>query len=172
LKRVLVLVAAVALAAPLIAVVLPYAYAFGAGRLWDKAEPELHLLPAGFIGPVVILLGDSAAPPPERERRTRLFRIPPNGVVRSRFPVNDGWGLPNYFYVDTAGHRTKIVSGAPCERDLPGDPIQACLLGHTRFGDLPDRPYQAYVVGRRADQQRWGWPAEYFVDSVVYGRRP
>ena len=148
----------------------PWIYLFGAGWLWDKAEPEVHLISAGYVGPVVILLNDTTAATPEREGRARLFRIPPSGVAYSHYSVNEGWGRPDYFYVDQQGRRTQIVSGVPCDDSLPGDPVQACLLGHKTFGDLPDRAYQAYLVGRRADQQRWTWPAQRFIDSVVYGR--
>ena len=72
----------------------PWIYALGAGTLWDRAEPEVHLLPDGFIGPVVIVLEDSTAAIPEREHGARLFRISDGGVARSRLPVNDGWGRP------------------------------------------------------------------------------
>ena len=99
-----------------------------------------------------------------------MFRIPATGVLRSRFGVNNGWGRPDYFYLDGQGHRTRLISGTPCQRNLPGDPVQACLLGHTTFGNLPDQTYEAYLVGRRADQAAWAWRAERFVDSVVYGR--
>jgi hypothetical protein len=169
-KLILVLIA-ILVGLPVLLVAYPWIYMLGAGRLWDKAEHEVHLLPTGFTGPVVILLGDSTAPAPERENGARLFRIPLTGVLHSQLQVNQGWGLPDYYYADTRGHRTKLVSGAPCERDLEADPIQACLLGHTTFSSLPDRAYQAYVVGRRADQKRWEWPAEHFVDSVVYDGR-
>lgn len=43
------------------------------------------------------------------------------------------------------------------------------LLGHTTFTDLPDRAYEAYVVGRRADRRFSRWRDERLVDSVVYG---
>lgn len=169
-KRTLIAITAIVVGVPLAIVARYWIYILGAGRLWDKAEKEVHLLPAGFIGPVVILLSDSDAAPTVRENGARLFRIPASGVTRSRFGVNYGWGRPDYYYVDSQAPRTRVVSGTPCDDSLPGDPVQACLMGHTSFGDLPDRPYQAYVVGRRADQLRWKWRADRFVDSVVYGR--
>ena len=148
----------------------PWIYVWGAGTLWDRAEPEVHLIPVGYRGPVVILLGDSAAGRKEREGRARLFRISAVGVARSAFGNNEGWGRHDYFYIDSQGRRSRIVSGTPCERNLAGDPVQACLLGHTTFASRPDRHYEAYVVGRSADQQVWERRADRFVDSVVYGR--
>src|SRR3954471_340975 len=106
-KLILVLIA-ILVGLPVLLVAYPWIYMLGAGRLWDKAEHEVHLLPTGFTGPVVILLGDSTAPTPERENGARLFRIPRTGVLRSQLPVNEGWGLPDYYYVDTRGHRTKL----------------------------------------------------------------
>jgi hypothetical protein len=161
---------AVALAA-LILLGSPWIYAWGAGRFWDRAEPEIHLIPTGYTGPVVILLNDSSAPR-EREGNARLFHIGANGVAYSGFRDNVGWGRPDYYYVDSRGQRTRIVAGTPCNDAIAEDSVQACLLGHTTFSDLPDRSYEAYVVGRRADQQAWKGRAESFVDSVVYGRRP
>jgi hypothetical protein len=153
----------------------PWIYVWGAGRLWDRAEREVHLLPAGFTGPVVILLGQPHAPQ-EREGGARVFRIPPSGVASSGFAENYGWGRPDYYYVDGKGRRTRIVAGTPCDRALAGDPVQACLLGHTTLFDAEGRPhdraYEAYVVGRRADQAAWADRTDQFVDSVVYGRAP
>ena len=149
----------------------PWIYAWGAGRFWDRAESEVHIIPAGYIGPVVILLNDSSSPR-EREGKARLFRIGSDGIARSGFDVNEGWGRPDYFYVDAQGHRTPIVAGTPCNDSLVGDSVQACLLGHSTFSSMPDRAYDAYVVGRRADQEWWSRRAEGFVDSVVYRRKP
>jgi hypothetical protein len=151
----------------------PWMYAWGAGRLWDRAEREVHLLPVGYTGPVVILLAEPNAAQ-RREGGARLFQIPASGVAHSGFPINDGLGRPDYFYVDARGRRTRIVAGTPCQRELVGDPVQACLLGHTTLfdakGHSQDRPYEAYVVGRRADQAAWSHRSDRFVDSVVYGR--
>lgn len=169
-RRALPVVAALAMGLPLAVVVYPYVYMLGAALLWERAEHEIHLIPAGYTGPVVILLHEPSAAAPEREAGARLFRIPPSGVARSQLGVNDGWGRPDYFYVDAQGRRTRIVSGTPCDDSLRGDPVQACLLSHTTFSDLPDRPYEAYIVGRRADRQRWQWRDQRFVDSVAYGR--
>jgi hypothetical protein len=150
----------------------PWVYAWGAGKYWDAAAPEVHLIPNGYIGPVVIILSDQAAPPPQMEGKARLFRIPESGIARSRFAVNEGWSRPDYFYVDLHGRRTRIVSGTPCDLDLPGDPVQACRMGHLTYGNpYSDKPYEAYIVGRKADQSFWAHRAEAFADSVVYGRR-
>lgn len=169
-KRVLLTVVALIVGVPLAILAYPQVYVLGAGLLWGRAEHEIHLIPAGYTGPVVIELNDATATAPERENGARLFRIPVSGVAHSRLGVNDGWGRPDYFYVDGQGHRTRIVAGTPCDDSLPGDPVQACLLGHTTFGDLPERAYEAYVVGRRADRLAWKWRDQRFVDSVVYGR--
>jgi hypothetical protein len=164
-----------AISSVLVAVALflawPWMYAWGAGRFWDRAEPEVHLIPSGYVGPVVILLDDSSAPR-EREGKARLFRVSPTGLGHSGFGDNVGWGRPDYFYVDAHGHRSRIAAGTPCNHALAGDSVQACLLGHTTFSDLPNRSYTAYVVGRQADQRAWEQKADRFVDSVVYGRRP
>jgi hypothetical protein len=50
----------------------PGIYVSGAGRLWDRAEPEVH---------PVILLGDRTSGVAARQGRARLFRIPATGVA-------------------------------------------------------------------------------------------
>ncbi len=139
---------------PLAYIAFLYTYAWGAGRYWDRAEHEIHLIPTGYTGPVVII-HDSTGAPVEREGKARLYRVPASGVVRTQFPPNEGWGRPDYYYVGDRGHRVAIVPGTPCDDSLPGDPVQACLMGQTRYGNAdPRHAYSAYVVSRHASRRQ------------------
>ena len=129
------------------------------GLVFDRAEPEIHLIPAGYEGPVVIVYGDPAGAPMRREGRARVYEIPADGVLRTRFPANPGWERPSYFYVDAAGRRTAITRGTPCNDSLAGDPVQACLMPNMYVMGQPAPDYESYVVGRRATRRameaRW-----------------
>lgn len=150
---------------------IPAVMLFGSVFLWGRAEHEVHLVPAGYEGPVVIIFDDSSGAPERREGRARVYEIPPGGVLRTRLAPNPGWSAPDYYHVDAAGRRTPIVPGSPCADSLPGDPVQACRMPVMYIGGVgmseggePSRPeYESYVVGRRADaaalEARW--------DSVV-----
>jgi hypothetical protein len=151
----------------------PYIYLWGAARgYWDKAEPEVHLIPAGFQGPVLIIYNDSSGSPRRYEGKARRYDIPPTGILRSQFGPNDGWGRPDYEYVDSTGRRTAIVPGTPCDDTLPGDPVQACLMGLLGFSDRPTPPYAAYVVGRHANRREFYERGDSLVRVVLYGERP
>lgn len=146
-----------------------YTYAWGAGRYWDRAEPEVHLIPAGYTGPVLIIY-DSLGAPVERQGEARLYRIPMSGILRTQFPPNEGWGRPDYFYVDSLGHRTVIAAGTPCDDSLPGDPVQACLMGQTRYGNNgPRYQYSGYVVSRNAARRALYDQGERVVARVLFG---
>ena len=131
----------------------PYIYYWGARRFWDKAEPQLHLLTAGYRGPVLIVFSDSSGAPPRYEGKARRYDIPLSGFLRTQFGPNQGWGRPDYEYVDAAGKRTRIVPGTPGNLSLPGDSVQACSMGRKFIkGRSPE--YSAYVVSRRDNRRQ------------------
>lgn len=144
----------------------------------QMAEPEVHLIPLGFEGPVIVIFNDPAGAPVRHEGRARLYQIPASGVFRTQFAPNEGWGLPSYQYVDSAGHRTPIVAGAPCTDSLPGDPPQACMdVVRLNMAGVPSPTYSAYVVSHRANRDQMYDRGARLADSVlfggsVYGRPP
>jgi hypothetical protein len=142
----------------------------------DRAEPEIHLIPAGYEGPVVIIYGDSAGAPMRREGRARVYEIPADGVLRTRFPANPGWERPDYFYVDAEGRRTAITRGVPCNDSLVGDPVQACLMPNTYVMGRAAPEYESYVVSRRATRRameaRWDSTVNWAVFGDSTYRRP
>jgi hypothetical protein len=148
---------------------LPRVLLLGGVYVWDRAEPEVHLLPAGYRGPVVIIFGQADGAALEREGRARVYRIPTDGVLRTQFDPNEGWRAPDYFYVDGAGRRTPIVRGAPCADSLPDDPVQACLLGRMYLGGRTGAEYSAYVVTRLADRSVLTKRADSLIRAVVFG---
>jgi hypothetical protein len=151
-------------------VAIPPALLLGAIFIWDRAEPEVHLLPVGFRGPVIIVFRQTDGAAPEREGRARLYRIPKDGVLRTAYGPNDGWSAPAYFYVDSSGHRTEIAGGAPCADSLPGDPVQACLMGWLSIGNRVGADYQAYVVTQQADRREQYKRGDSLVRTVIYGQ--
>jgi hypothetical protein len=129
---------------------------FGSVYVWNRAQHEVHLIPSGYRGPVIVIFNDSAGAAKEYENRARLYRIPPSGILRTQFGPNDGWRRADYYYLDVHGYRTRIVPGAPCNNAIPDDSVQACLMGQkmwrTADGTTPRPVYSAYTVGRRADK--------------------
>lgn len=134
------------------------------------ADRELNLIPAGFEGPVIIIFNDPNGAPPRWEGSARRYDIPASGVFRTQFGPNEGWGRPDYEYVDANGHRNAIVPGTPCVDSLPGDPVQACLDAVRMNGNgVPSPPYDAYVVSHRANRKQMYDRGARLVDSILFG---
>ena len=75
---------------------------------------EVHLLPPGFTGPVLIIFGQRDGVPPEYRGRARVYRIPPSGVLMTQFPINPG-SVDAKFYrvdIDTLGSGIPELIGA------------------------------------------------------------
>ena len=75
------------------------------------AEPEVHLIPAGFIGHVVIRHAHAEGAALERDGTARLYRIPADGVLVTQAAANYGVRPPErmaFFAVDAAGTRTPL----------------------------------------------------------------
>jgi hypothetical protein len=165
LRRVLVIAVAIVAGA----VALPILLLLGSVFVWDRAEHEIHLVPAGYEGPVVIIHGDSAGAPERRERRARVYEIPPSGVLRTRFAQNLGWGAPDFYYVDGGGRRTPIRWDARCEDSLPGGPVQVCLMPEIIVAGRTTPAYRSYVVGRHASSHAMYARWDSLVRSEVFG---
>ena len=134
------------------------------------AEPEVHLIPVGLEGPVLIIFSDPNGVPEKREGRARRYDIPESGVFRTQLPRNEGWGRPDYEYVDGAGRRTPIVPGTQCDTTLADDPVQACL-GVIRLNGngAPSPDYTTYVVGHHANRNQMCDRLDQLADSVLFG---
>ncbi len=64
-------------------------FAFGGGC--KKMVPETHILPYGYKGDVYIFFNQNEGKPVEYEGKTRIYRIPKSGILRTKFKPNSGW---------------------------------------------------------------------------------
>jgi len=80
----------------------------------QMAEPEIHLIPAGYMGNIYIFHNVPEGEPPKYEGRARVYQIPEDGILRSKTSMNMGWQFtPQYFYVWPDGKREKITGYWP-----------------------------------------------------------
>ena len=85
-----------------------------AGLQLGRAEPEIHLIPAGFSGWVAIAHGAANGEAPAYEGDARLYRIPRNGILLTQAPVNTGSGPAYQFFLETSdGVRQRLAYLAP-----------------------------------------------------------
>lgn len=67
----------------------------------NRAEPEMHVLPKGFQGYVIIVFNDPNGQDEKYEDGFRVYEIPSNGILRTKFESQDGWianGKLKYYY--------------------------------------------------------------------------
>lgn len=153
---------------------LLFAFFFGWIFIWNRGEPAVHLIPAGYEGPVVIVFGDSAGEPARREGKARVYHVPPDGVLRTRAAQDRGWNRSSYYYSDGAT-RTRLARVAYCADSLAGDPVAVCDMPVMFMSGREAPAYESYLVGRRHSritlQARWDSTVHWsvFGDSA---RRP
>lgn len=58
------------------------------------AEPEILLIPAGYMGNINIFHNVRNGEPLKRESRARVYEISKGGILRSQSQTNPGWGTP------------------------------------------------------------------------------
>ena len=131
---------------------------------WADSDSEVHVLPAGFSGPVVIVYADSdSAEATRNDQGATVYCIPDSGVLRvSNAPRPAGFYDISYFYEAPDGTRTDI----PSSRDAQGTRIFGAVDGVT--GSAPDEVrWQAYVVGDPDTFREWGWHREAHVSQAL-----
>jgi hypothetical protein len=76
----------------------------------NRAEPEMHVLPKGFQGYVIIVFNDPNGQDEKYEDGFRVYEIPSNGILRTKFEFQDGWianGKLKYYY-NSSGVKEEI----------------------------------------------------------------
>ena len=123
----------------------------------DIAQPEIHLIPQGYSGEVFILHRVAAGEPMVREGWSRIYRIPPGGVLRSSTDANEGWRMSRFFYLAADGRCERItgywavaIADTPENRNDPKVGIHGRSAGFLldRAHRCPVR-YEKYFVGTK-----------------------
>ena len=113
-----------------------------------KREPELYLLPRGFVGNVVVVYNQPNGQPREYHAGTRVYRVPSGGIVYSPFGPNNGVGLPTEYRYTDAGTRAGQVlryNWRPRPTDAPDETVVCCSAPITD-SNTPRTHYLAFVV--------------------------
>ena len=120
------------------------------GCTLPRAEPEIHLIPKGYVGWVTIVFRAANGEAPAYEGDARLYRIPSGGTLISRATPNLGSSPPwRFFFEDPEGRRTPIVHFNMQEGEAVG--ISYMHRGSQQGGQVPcNVEYDQYFVGTRA----------------------
>ncbi|CAM4134013.1 DUF6843 domain-containing protein [Pseudoalteromonas ostreae] len=76
-----------------------------------KREPAIYLIPEGYVGSLYIIFNAPNGQPPKYEGNSRVYDIPPSGVLVTQMDANEGWietSKIQYFYVSNTNERTPI----------------------------------------------------------------
>jgi hypothetical protein len=130
----------------------------GAALATGCSPGEVHLIPTGYKGDVVILTGYPGGVPAKRDGRTIVFEIPPSGILVSQDHPSSGWHFQRYYYVGDSGRRQRLENFPSTVHDTPQnrsdhEPVVALRTGEgeSRGMDLPCPVFHfTYYVGTRA----------------------
>ena len=76
-----------------------------------KREPATYLIPEGYVGALYIVFNAPNGQPPKYEGHSRVYHIPPSGVLVTQMDANEGWSESSeikYFSVSQSGKRVPI----------------------------------------------------------------
>jgi hypothetical protein len=74
----------------------------------ESREKEIFVLPEGYTGQVVVLLDQENGEEKIYHNGSRVYEIPKDGILRSKFTTNPGWNDPDQFYYAGIGDDNRI----------------------------------------------------------------
>jgi hypothetical protein len=137
--------------------IITLAVALVAGCALPRAEPEIHLIPKGYVGWVTIAFGAANGEAPAFEGNAREYRIPSSGILITQAKTNVGsspaW---RFFFEDPERTRTPIVHfWTTTVHDTEANRADATVgIAYIRRGRQQVGPcdveYDQYFVGTKA----------------------
>ena len=127
--------------------------------IFSRAEAEIHLIPDGYVGPVAIAFDRDDGESKKYENKTRIYRIPRNGVLRTKFPKNDGTDHGWKFYYMKADGTNRELPYFLDLREVPAGSNDAVAVYSLASMSAPsnrgasDRTFLTYVVGKVGDSK-------------------
>jgi hypothetical protein len=104
-------------------------------RLASRQPAATFLIPDGFEGPVLLVLGEPCGRPPEKVDGRLIYRVPASGVVISQSPAWDANApendYPNPGYFSTADNEYYVV-------DRRGERLRELTELSENYSDDPD----------------------------------
>ena len=120
----------------------------------QQGEQSIIVVPENYTGYVLIIYGQEKGEDKEYQDKSRIYRIPENGVLLSKFPSNPGWsGFPK-FYQSSISSENEIPYVIEI-KDVPENKLSA-FGGSTGFQsrDLTGQKgirYIQYFIGNQSE---------------------
>ena len=125
----------------------------------ERAAPEIHLIPDGYVGLVTIAFRATNGTTPRREGEARVYESPATGILLTQEEPNVGLS-PAWSFVIVSGTGTRTPVAGIWSASVPdtlenraSGAVEVFNLrrGRLQAGRLPcDVEYQQYFVGTRA----------------------
>lgn len=83
--------------------------------LWGgkNLKAELHLIPNNYRGDIYIIFNQNDGLEREYQDKRRIYRIPPSGVLKTKFSPNTGWikndNVIKHYYVDYSFKPKRLI---------------------------------------------------------------
>jgi len=90
----------------------------------NRGEGEIVIVPQHYTGYIVIVYDQAEGQNPDYKDGKRIYRVPENGILKTRFSANPGWiGIPEFYYGEIASENKILFKPDP--RSLPIDTVVA-----------------------------------------------
>lgn len=73
-----------------------------------RTENTVTLIPDNYVGTVKIWFNQKNGIEEKYEKDKRVYEIPENGVLKTKFRPQFGYHFPEYYYISKSGKRTEI----------------------------------------------------------------
>ena len=115
-------------------------------------ETEIFLLPKGYQGAVYIIYNQKNGQLVKYDNGSRLYEVPPEGIIRSQFGPNDGWSsFLKCYYVESDGKRRSEIPFETENKNRKNDTLQACCLSAGTSFKNGGKPvvYSMFYIGTK-----------------------
>lgn len=127
----------------------------------QDVAPEVHLLPAGYEGPLIVLYEQPGRPNLPRSGDSIVFDFRQNPIIYTREPLITGLGASNafqYYYVSANGRRSrinKVEDWQQLQQRPPAKPYLVISAGDVYETGISELVTSARNFSCNAARQQW-----------------
>lgn len=92
----------------------------------NNGEREIIIVPKNFKGYILVIFNQKSGSPESYHNGSRIYKIPQNGIFKTKFSGNYGWRKPPEFYYEEITKDHKLLSYLE-EKKMPTNKIIALM---------------------------------------------
>lgn len=90
----------------------------------ERGQEEIVIVPRNYTGLILIIYDQPNGADPVYQNGKRVYKIPSNGILKTKFSPNPGWIGLTEFYYETIDPENRILF-KPDPRTIPADTVVA-----------------------------------------------